>query len=176
MKETAGVESSEQLQRLQEVAKEAAMLKKKLSHRGATAQEVADLRERLADTEEKLASSDARRRKLHNKLQELRGNVRVLARIRPAFKADEDAEISGFAMESGIEGTSVAIALPPQRGSTRARTSSSSTSLALIGYLTRTQRRWTYSTRCPILCRALSTAFTSASLATAKRGQARHTR
>ena len=116
MKETAGVESSEQLQRLQEVAKEAAMLKKKLSHRGATAQEVADLRERLADTEEKLASSDARRRKLHNKLQELRGNVRVLARIRPAFKADEDAEISGFAMESGIEGTSVAIALPPSTG------------------------------------------------------------
>ena len=116
IKETTGVESSDQLKRLQEVSKEAEMLRRRLSSKGATAQEVTDLRERLSDTEAKLAASDARRRKLHNKLQELRGNVRVLARIRPAFKAEEDAEIDGFAMESGIEGTSVSIALPPSTG------------------------------------------------------------
>lgn len=44
--------------------------------------------ELAADYEEKFKQSDLARRKLHNLVQELRGNVRVYARVRPFLPND----------------------------------------------------------------------------------------
>ena len=121
IQKTTGISNSEQLKRLQEVSKEAEQLKRKLSNKSATSREVSELRQRLSDLEEKLAKSDAMRRKIHNKLQELRGNVRVAARIRPQFHAEEDADIEGFSMDTDIDGTKVALSLPPSKGEMRSR-------------------------------------------------------
>lgn len=43
---------------------------------------------RVAEYEEKLQVSEAARRKLHNLVQELRGNIRVFARVRPFLPGD----------------------------------------------------------------------------------------
>lgn len=48
---------------------------------------------RIAEYEEKLRNGEIQRRKLHNLVQELRGNVRVFARVRP-FLPNDGVEIS----------------------------------------------------------------------------------
>ena len=45
---------------------------------------------RIRELESQLAEKDLQRRKLHNLVQELRGNVRVFARVRPFLPDDED--------------------------------------------------------------------------------------
>jgi kinesin family member C1 len=49
---------------------------------------------KIADFEEKLLVSETQRRKLHNLVQELRGNIRVFARVRPFLPGD------GFSMNT----------------------------------------------------------------------------
>lgn len=43
---------------------------------------------RIAEYEERLQISEKQRRKLHNLVQELRGNIRVFARVRPFLPSD----------------------------------------------------------------------------------------
>jgi kinesin family protein C1 len=43
---------------------------------------------KIAEYEERLQISEAQRRKLHNLIQELRGNIRVFARVRPFLPSD----------------------------------------------------------------------------------------
>ena len=43
---------------------------------------------RMAEMEDKLRAGEVQRRKLHNLVQELRGNVRVFARVRPFLPND----------------------------------------------------------------------------------------
>ena len=50
--------------------------------------EASDALAHTRDLEARLAEADALRRHLHNQVQELRGNVRVYARVRPAARAD----------------------------------------------------------------------------------------
>jgi len=45
---------------------------------------VASLKEQLKELKQKLCKAENTRRKLHNELQELKGNIRVFARVRPA--------------------------------------------------------------------------------------------
>ena len=45
--------------------------------------------QRIAELEAKVMENDVQRRKLHNLVQELRGNVRVFARVRPFLPSDE---------------------------------------------------------------------------------------
>lgn len=56
---------------------------------------------RIRELETQLAEKDVQRRKLHNLVQELRGNVRVFARVRP-FLPDDDAYDSSSPPESSI--------------------------------------------------------------------------
>jgi kinesin family protein C1 len=51
-------------------------------HDGTTSAEL------IKDLEEQLRSGEVQRRKLHNLVQELRGNVRVFARVRPFLPSD----------------------------------------------------------------------------------------
>ena len=65
------------------------------THDARTQQLRTEASDALAHTrglEARLAEADALRRHLHNQVQELRGNVRVYARVRPAARADPVAE------------------------------------------------------------------------------------
>jgi kinesin family protein C1 len=44
--------------------------------------------QKVRDYEEKIRNGETQRRKLHNLVQELRGNVRVFARVRPFLPSD----------------------------------------------------------------------------------------
>lgn len=56
---------------------------------------------RIRELESQLAEKDVQRRKLHNLVQELRGNVRVFARVRP-FLPDDEAFDPSSPPESSI--------------------------------------------------------------------------
>lgn len=47
--------------------------------------EVSQAKERVSSVEEELRAAETIRRKLHNQVQELKGNIRVFARVRPAL-------------------------------------------------------------------------------------------
>ena len=66
--------------------------------------------EQLEALEEKLRAAEATRRKLHNTIQELRGNIRVFARVRPFLPGDGDADARKPAVEPGADGVSLALA------------------------------------------------------------------
>lgn len=48
--------------------------------------EVASAEERIKETEQKLRQAESMRRKLHNTIQELKGNIRVFCRVRPVLR------------------------------------------------------------------------------------------
>jgi kinesin family protein C1 len=72
-----------------------------------------DASKRVEDLEEKLREADTLRRKLHNTVQELRGNVRVFARVRPFLPSDEVLEEGEKVFDSCIstpaDGTSLTL-------------------------------------------------------------------
>lgn len=49
----------------------------------------ADCAERIAGIEDELRTAETIRRKLHNQVQELKGNIRVFARVRPALPHEQ---------------------------------------------------------------------------------------
>ena len=52
--------------------------------------ELAQRTTQVADLERKLVENEKLRRKMHNTIQELRGNVRVHVRLRPFLPSDRD--------------------------------------------------------------------------------------
>jgi kinesin family protein C1 len=56
--------------------------------------EVAQLRLSTSTLEEELRGAETLRRKLHNEVQELRGNIRVFARVRPALPREASAGLA----------------------------------------------------------------------------------
>merc|ERR1711988_1313493 len=60
-----------------------------------SAQEVERLRALVAEQEEKLVEADNERRKMHNIIQELRGNIRVYIRVRPFLSSDKGVDLEG---------------------------------------------------------------------------------
>ncbi|RLN48081.1 hypothetical protein BBJ28_00003051 [Nothophytophthora sp. Chile5] len=56
----------------------------------AARQELTEKADQIADLEMKIAEGETIRRKLHNVIQELRGNIRVHVRLRPFLRADGD--------------------------------------------------------------------------------------
>lgn len=53
-----------------------------------TSKSLSGAQERIAALEEEILKGESQRRKLHNVIQELRGNVRVFARVRPFLPGD----------------------------------------------------------------------------------------
>ncbi|EGB07558.1 hypothetical protein AURANDRAFT_1821, partial [Aureococcus anophagefferens] len=95
---------------------EAAELKESL---GAASAELVSLKEasmrdaglgRVAEMEEKLRDADVTRRKLHNTIQELRGNIRVFARVRPFLPSDGAAADAPPVVVDMADGTSLTLA------------------------------------------------------------------
>nr|AMS24245.1 kinesin 14-Ib protein [Marsilea vestita] len=56
------------------------------------ASKIAELQQRLSEAEQRLNEAEIIRRKLHNTIQELKGNIRVFCRVRPLLVEDEDGE------------------------------------------------------------------------------------
>ncbi|KAH9316110.1 hypothetical protein KI387_024737, partial [Taxus chinensis] len=78
-----------------------------------------DLQARLAEAEHQLREGDLLRRKLHNTIQELKGNIRVFCRVRPILPDDDEygSEIPVVEYPNSMElqGRGVEL-LQPQQG------------------------------------------------------------
>ncbi|CAA3008959.1 kinesin KIN-14N [Olea europaea subsp. europaea] len=117
--ESTCLSQSEQIRRLQE---QLAFAEKKLQLSDVSAMEtkfqfeeqkafLLDLQSRLADAELKIVEGEKVRKKLHNTILELKGNIRVLCRVRPLLSDDEvgtDAKVISFptameALDRGID-------------------------------------------------------------------------
>lgn len=78
---------------------------------GETSVAATQLRSRVAELEDSLRRADARRRQLHNTLQELRGNIRIVARLRPVLGRKETSCIT-----TDADGCTITVQPPPQSG------------------------------------------------------------
>lgn len=71
---------------------------------------ICDLRNRLADAEVKLVEGEKLRKKLHNTILELKGNIRVFCRVRPLLPDDissADTKVIGFPTSTEAMGRGV---------------------------------------------------------------------
>lgn len=59
--------------------------------------------EKAVECEEKLRKEEMLRRKLHNQVQELKGNIRVFCRVRPLSGSDESEETAKFTIPDSDE-------------------------------------------------------------------------
>ena len=55
-----------------------------------------DLQEKLASCEKEVQEGELIRRKLHNTVQELKGNIRVFCRLRPLLTSESESETCQF--------------------------------------------------------------------------------
>ena len=70
----------------------------------------------IADLRQQLLHSESQRRKLHNKIQDLRGNVRVYVRCRPFLVSDGEDSFSDKCITCNAEGTTVSLSEHCSRG------------------------------------------------------------
>jgi len=81
---------SEQLQELAQVSGEAEVLRHRLLEADKDREMGAKkYRQQVAELEKAVLEGEVQRRKMHNFIQELRGNVRVYARVRPFLPSDQ---------------------------------------------------------------------------------------
>lgn len=79
----------ESVEKLGRVTGELEILRRRMRETAESKQvEIAATLGRVKDLEEQVKSGEIQRRKLHNIIQELRGNVRVFARVRPFLPSD----------------------------------------------------------------------------------------
>ena len=71
-------------------------LKKQLGTASEHAVQLLEAEKKIKELEDKIYSREAERRKLHNLVQELRGNVRVAVRVRPLLGNEPNEESNEF--------------------------------------------------------------------------------
>ncbi|TKA80988.1 hypothetical protein B0A49_01048 [Cryomyces minteri] len=88
----------------------------------AQSQAFADLNQRLQDAQnseavayEKLRMEETLRRKLHNQVQELKGNIRVFCRVRPTGEAEPDEPAKITFPDTDTDSKEVAVQGPEQK-------------------------------------------------------------
>ncbi|ETV85217.1 hypothetical protein, variant [Aphanomyces astaci] len=89
---------------LVDAKREADVLKlrlKELNHHGTQSLHEKDAR--IAALEAKLKDGEVQRRKMHNTIQELRGNVRVFARTRPFLPSDGTGAVSALTCDGDLQ-------------------------------------------------------------------------
>ena len=70
------------------------------------------LSQRVSELEVQLTESEKHRRKLHNEIQELKGNVRVYVRIRPFLPSDGPQETQTQAITYDVKGRDLSVVHP----------------------------------------------------------------
>ncbi|CAA0816237.1 Kinesin-1 [Striga hermonthica] len=119
--ESTCLSQSEQIRRLQE---QLAFSEKKLKLSDMSALEVRsefeeqktiifELQNRLADAESKIVEGEKLRKKLHNTILELKGNIRVFCRVRPLLSDDgvrNDAKVVSFPTSTETLGRGIDLA------------------------------------------------------------------
>ena len=71
-----------------------------------------------ANANDKLREEESLRRKLHNQVQELKGNIRVFCRVRPALESDAAQEVARIAFpDTGADSKEVEIFGPDEKSS-----------------------------------------------------------
>lgn len=98
-------------------------LRRRLAAAEATGKQAdVDARAKIESLDAELREADAMRRKLHNTIQELRGNIRVFARIRPFLPSDADDDCDGSSepkkhqassLDAAADGQSLTLATVP---------------------------------------------------------------
>ena len=74
--------------------------------------------ETARDAQDKLRSEETLRRKLHNQIQELKGNIRVFCRVRPSLESDNSEDIARIAFpDEEIEGKEIEVKGPEEKSS-----------------------------------------------------------
>eukprot|EP00941_MAST-03F_sp_MAST-3F-sp1_P003664 g3664.t1 len=99
LRQNHSVDKDEQLKRLLDMVKENETLRKE---KGSLESNLVSVQNECASASElriQLQASESSRRELHNRIQELRGNIRVFVRVRP-FLGDENKELEA----TGVRG------------------------------------------------------------------------
>jgi kinesin family protein C1 len=63
----------------------------------------------IAEMQEQLVKGEQQRRKMHNRIQELRGNIRVFVRTRPFLPGDGDSDTTSSAIDVSADAQSVSV-------------------------------------------------------------------
>ena len=95
MKESCGASNKAQFTKLCEVSKEAAQLRVQMTNMEELREALEEARKANAQLTTKLFDNEMVRRKLHNTIQELRGNIRVFVRVRPILDSDKKHDAGG---------------------------------------------------------------------------------
>ena len=125
MRSSTGVSSQVQLERLCTLTVETETLRKQLASSDATEQLQA-ANKKIKALEERLFKGEGERRKMHNIIQELKGNVRVAVRVRPLLAHDGDN--ASPAVSCGADGHHEVVLKHPSRSSSSSSSSSSQSS------------------------------------------------
>lgn len=88
-----------QLGKLVEMSKEANSLRRKVSDMDVLQKRLEEAEAEVEALREKCYDGEVTRRQLHNTIQELRGNIRVFARVRPLMGPEVEASQAGVAAE-----------------------------------------------------------------------------
>lgn len=135
LKHSLGASESSKAEMLCAATKEATALRRQMGSMGEVAQRLAAAEARIETLQGQLFRGEMTRRKLHNTIQDLRGNIRVYVRVRPFLPGDEPEDTKCLddlvpAAKPGVDGQSVTLAAVPARGgkaSTMSRPSKPST-------------------------------------------------
>jgi hypothetical protein len=102
---SAGASAQDQLENMMRLTVENENLKKRLGvDQGIDL--LSEAQEKVRILEQKYYKSDALRKKLHNKVQELRGNVRVAVRVRPLLGNEAESETNSQKCSSSSSSSS----------------------------------------------------------------------
>lgn len=91
-----GASQQEQMEKICKLSVENETLKKQLGTASEHAVQLLEAEKKIKELEDKIYSREAERRKLHNLVQELRGNVRVAVRVRPLLGNEPNEESNEF--------------------------------------------------------------------------------
>ena len=91
-KQYAGVSDTDQLQRLVRLSVEAETMRKQLADKGELSVRLMETQKKLDEVSKRMYDGEKKRRELHNTIQELKGNVRVMVRVRPAVNSGMEAD------------------------------------------------------------------------------------
>eukprot|EP01138_Halocafeteria_seosinensis_P002500 gb/GECG01002557.1/.p1 GENE.gb/GECG01002557.1/~~gb/GECG01002557.1/.p1 ORF type:complete len:1118 (+),score=210.17 gb/GECG01002557.1/:1-3354(+) len=120
VKESLGATKEAQMEKLCEVTREADNLRRKVSTMSELHEKLDAAEERAQKLEQDLFEGEMQRRKLHNYVQDLRGNIRVCVRVRPFLQQDASSEAAledlTPAVDCSVDGNSLTLLEVPTRG------------------------------------------------------------